>query len=95
MPCDPSASASACCGRGWACLSNGICENVQDVANSVSTVGQLDRAACTDQLWASPECPKVCQGEWAELRSAVVVTLQCAASCFTLAKVDLAMDRGE
>lgn len=50
-PCKPAASASACCGLGWNCLSNGLCYS----ANIA-----LTRSSCTDKTWSTSECPTYC-----------------------------------
>ena len=51
-PCKPAASASACCGAGWDCLSNGLC--------SQAPRPYIVRGSCTDQTWSTSECPTYC-----------------------------------
>lgn len=57
-PCDPNGN-STCCGPGWACLSNNICERTSYVSNS-SAGSQYVRGSCTDPTWNSPNCPRYC-----------------------------------
>lgn len=58
-PCNSDASASACCGFGYSCLSNTIC-----LRTSLATDGQNGvtyvRGSCTDQSWTSGLCPNFC-----------------------------------
>jgi hypothetical protein len=59
VPCNSDQSESACCGPGYACLSNTICLRTSlaiDGQNGVTYV----RGSCTDQSWNSPLCPKFC-----------------------------------
>lgn len=58
IPCDPSASISACCGKGWTCLVTGACEYTQELGNPAYA-----RGSCTDYYWTSPDCPLFCYGE--------------------------------
>lgn len=63
VPCNPSTDFSACCGRGWTCLSNGVCMLGQDSSvGSISRVGSTYRTSCTDRTWNSTECPTFCKG---------------------------------
>lgn len=64
VPCNSSAEASVCCGRGWMCLSNGVCMLSQDsTVGSISGahVGSTYRASCTDRSWNSTKCPSFCK----------------------------------
>lgn len=61
-PCNSSGGHSTCCGRGYACLSNGLCavsEYLMDKDFSWDTVW-YSRGTCTDSLWNDPACPKFC-----------------------------------
>lgn len=49
LPCDPSASSSACCGTGWTYALNRVC---QDLSSD-----RIIRATYTDQKWLSREYP--------------------------------------
>ena len=51
VPCNGSATHSACCTSTAYCLSNGLCLN--DVIPS--------RGSCTDKTWASGSCAQYCQ----------------------------------
>ena len=63
VPCNPSADVSVCCGRGWTCLSNGVCMLSQDSSvGSISRIGSTYRTSCTDRSWNSPACPSFCKG---------------------------------
>lgn len=66
VPCDPSASDSVCCGRGWTCLSNGACEfNLDSIDPQIgNSIGELWRGSCTDSSWKSAQCPQFCYGEF-------------------------------
>lgn len=63
VPCNASADASVCCGRGWTCLSNGVCMLGQDSSvGSISRIGSTYRTSCTDRSWNSTACPNFCSG---------------------------------
>ena len=47
LPCDPSASVSACCGQSWTCVTNLYC----------SQGGSKYVGSCTDKAWRDPACP--------------------------------------
>lgn len=59
-PCNAGAGA-ACCGIGYACLSNGLCQltavRASDAGDDWAT---FVRGSCTDRSWSSPNCPKEC-----------------------------------
>ena len=57
-PCNPTANASACCGQGQRCFSNGVCEVSQQD-------GHIDfvRASCTDPTWKDPACLRQCMNQ--------------------------------
>lgn len=57
--CNLDADVSSCCGIGWSCLSNGVCEIVQE-QNSVN-VTLYYRGSCTDQTWTQPGCLNICR----------------------------------
>lgn len=62
VPCNSSADASVCCGRGWTCLSNGVCMLGQDSSvGSISRIGSTYRTSCTDRSWNSTACPDFCR----------------------------------
>ena len=63
QPCHPFAAESACCGTGWTCLSNDICEYTQDQPIAGNFLGKLFRGSCTDSGWISDKCPRFCYGE--------------------------------
>jgi hypothetical protein len=55
VPCS-SGHQSSCCHPGWACLSNGLCRNLNAPNDTVGYV----RGSCTDQSWRSGYCPNFC-----------------------------------
>lgn len=55
-PCRDDTAESTCCGQGYACLSNGICQATgQELQKGGGT--DLVRGACTDRSWRSSGCP--------------------------------------
>ena len=56
IPYNSTAEVSACCTRGWTCLTNGVCQNDNNPAD-VSWA----RHSCTDINFFAPECPRFCQ----------------------------------
>ena len=48
LPCDPSATVSACCGPNWTCSTNFYCTR----SDGAKYVG-----SCTDNAWPDPACP--------------------------------------
>ena len=57
IPCNQSSGDSACCGQGFICLSNGVCQNPSLTSNEP---GLYSRGSCTDKSWNSSQCPKFC-----------------------------------
>ncbi|KAK2011027.1 hypothetical protein LZ32DRAFT_659970 [Colletotrichum eremochloae] len=50
---------SVCCGQGYACLSNGMCQATgKELQKGGAT--ELVRGACTDRSWRSSSCPLFC-----------------------------------
>ncbi|WPH04567.1 Hypothetical protein R9X50_00745900 [Acrodontium crateriforme] len=64
VPCNGTASASACCASNSFCLDNGLCYGE----------GVTSRGSCTDKTWASPACAGYCK---AVQRSASVYITPC------------------
>ena len=60
-PCFDSTEFSFCCGEGYTCLENFVCE-YNGSTNSGVEVGQLARGTCSDPSWQSPDCPRYCEG---------------------------------
>ncbi len=55
IPCYPDRNVSFCCGKGWACLNNKLCQQqISDDQQSSITA----RGSCTDQTWESDDCPR-------------------------------------
>ncbi|OAG02294.1 uncharacterized protein CC84DRAFT_1208348 [Paraphaeosphaeria sporulosa] len=55
-------TGSACCGPGYACLSNTLCALTEHVSSDiVKTSPFYVRGGCTDKNWASKDCPKFCR----------------------------------
>ncbi|OCL13400.1 hypothetical protein AOQ84DRAFT_225623 [Glonium stellatum] len=59
FPCYPDRDISVCCGPGFACLPNGICEVTSDAVNPGVSYPFV-RGSCTDKTWASTACPQFC-----------------------------------
>lgn len=57
VPCDATADQSFCCATGFVCLENKICLSL-----AVGDFPKWNRGSCTDQTWASSECPKFLPG---------------------------------
>ena len=61
LPCLDGPGASACCGYGYACLSNRLCMQTETISDNTSTTSYV-RGSCTDQKWHASECPAFCIG---------------------------------
>ncbi|KAH8757180.1 hypothetical protein F5883DRAFT_159453 [Diaporthe sp. PMI_573] len=59
VPCNDNADHSACCGQGYACLSNGVCMATGDELQK-SGASTYVRGSCTDSAWRSSSCPSFC-----------------------------------
>ncbi|CAG9982936.1 unnamed protein product [Clonostachys byssicola] len=58
-PCRDDTSDSVCCGQGYACLSNGICQATgAELLKPGAT--EFVRGGCTDKTWRSSSCPSFC-----------------------------------
>ncbi|VUC30785.1 unnamed protein product, partial [Clonostachys rosea] len=58
-PCRDDTSNSVCCGQGYACLSNGICQATgAELLKPGAT--EFVRGGCTDKTWRSSSCPSFC-----------------------------------
>ncbi|EPE24130.1 hypothetical protein GLAREA_07980 [Glarea lozoyensis ATCC 20868] len=61
--CSAGAETSVCCGKGYVCLGNGVCQIDPKITGpNARFAGTIWRGSCTDQTWNSPECPKYCAG---------------------------------
>ena len=58
VPCDPTASVSMCCGNQALCLSNGLCQSINDQQTNANI--SYARGTCTDNQWGSSICPQHC-----------------------------------
>jgi hypothetical protein len=58
--CVDGAAVSNCCGYGFTCMSNGLCEASPTVQKNMKAT--YYRSACTDRSWASDNCTRVCNG---------------------------------
>ncbi|KAK4242239.1 hypothetical protein C8A03DRAFT_29500 [Achaetomium macrosporum] len=58
-PCRDDTPNAACCGQGYACLTNGIC---QATGAELEKPGATEfvRGSCTDKEWRSSRCPLFC-----------------------------------
>lgn len=61
VPCNGGSSDSACCGPGYACLSNQICMRTNQTLGHLSSQ-KFVRGSCTDRKWLSAACPSFCLG---------------------------------
>ncbi|KAK1687297.1 hypothetical protein BDP55DRAFT_90288 [Colletotrichum godetiae] len=58
-PCQDLTAESTCCGQGYACLSNAMCEATgKELSKDGAT--ELVRGSCTDRSWRSSSCPLFC-----------------------------------
>ncbi|KAK1963360.1 hypothetical protein LY78DRAFT_705221 [Colletotrichum sublineola] len=58
-PCQDRTAESVCCGQGYACLSNDMCQATgKELQKGGAT--ELVRGACTDRSWRSSSCPLFC-----------------------------------
>ncbi|KAI1269832.1 hypothetical protein F5Y18DRAFT_371754 [Xylariaceae sp. FL1019] len=58
-PCDDDSSESTCCGQGYACLSNHICQATGEERHKNGAT-EFVRGSCTDKNWRSGSCPAFC-----------------------------------
>ena len=65
FPCHPDRDISACCGPGYACLADGVCQvtNASIDALNAPPQRQYLRGSCTDRTWSSTACPLFCIGK--------------------------------
>ncbi|KYK60386.1 hypothetical protein DCS_01523 [Drechmeria coniospora] len=61
-PCRNDLDQSACCGQGFACLSNGMCKTTGREQDTPPDTNYL-RGSCTDRSWRSGNCPSFCLQE--------------------------------
>lgn len=58
-PCSTTDTFS-CCGKGSACLSNGLCMHTKHIGGVEPSGSWFGRGSCTDPTWGSDKCPKFC-----------------------------------
>ncbi|KAI1339223.1 hypothetical protein F5Y15DRAFT_383481 [Xylariaceae sp. FL0016] len=58
-PCDDESAESTCCGQGYACLSNNICQATGEEIQK-NGASEFVRGSCTDPDWRSGSCPSFC-----------------------------------
>ncbi|KAL2156840.1 hypothetical protein VTH06DRAFT_4076 [Thermothelomyces fergusii] len=58
-PCRDDTPHSTCCGQGYACLSNGICQATGEELQKPGAT-EFVRGSCTDKQWRSSSCPLFC-----------------------------------
>ncbi|KAH6856258.1 hypothetical protein B0I37DRAFT_442955 [Chaetomium sp. MPI-CAGE-AT-0009] len=58
-PCRDDTPHATCCGQGYACLSNGMCQATGEELVK-SGASEFVRGACTDKTWRSSSCPLFC-----------------------------------
>lgn len=59
IPCRDDTSHATCCGPGYACLSNGICQATGEEQGS-RDASEFVRGSCTDESWRNSNCPLFC-----------------------------------
>lgn len=58
-PCRDDTPHATCCGQGYACISNGMCQATgEELAKAGAS--EFVRGACTDKTWRSSSCPLFC-----------------------------------
>jgi hypothetical protein len=61
--CNSGEEVSVCCGKGYVCLSNGVCQiDPSTTGENAKFRGTIWRGSCTDQSWSSSRCPNYCTG---------------------------------
>lgn len=61
VPCKPNDAASACCGRTFKCMSNGLCAPGPDTAAAgFQVITAFYQGSCTDNAWKDAACPNFC-----------------------------------
>lgn len=68
---------STCCGQGYACLSNNICEATGDEIKKPGASLYV-RGSCTDPTWRSNNCPQFCINPDYDLLSGGMGIAKCA-----------------
>lgn len=58
-PCRDDTSNSVCCGQGYACLTNGLCQATGEELQKPGAT-EFVRGGCTDKTWRSSSCPSFC-----------------------------------
>ncbi|AEO61046.1 hypothetical protein MYCTH_2310829 [Thermothelomyces thermophilus ATCC 42464] len=61
-PCRDDTPHATCCGQGYACLSNGICQATGEELKKPGA-SEFVRGSCTDKTWRSSNCPLFCINE--------------------------------
>ncbi|KAL2176966.1 uncharacterized protein P884DRAFT_29605 [Thermothelomyces heterothallicus CBS 202.75] len=61
-PCRDDTPHATCCGPGYACLSNGICQATGEELKKPGA-SEFVRGSCTDKTWRSSNCPLFCINE--------------------------------
>lgn len=62
-PCRDDTTHATCCGQGYACLSNGICQATGEEFEMPGAALEFVRGSCTDKTWRSSSCPLFCIDE--------------------------------
>jgi hypothetical protein len=58
-PCRDDTTHATCCGQGYACLTNGICQATGEELEKPGAT-EFVRGGCTDKTWRSASCPLFC-----------------------------------
>lgn len=77
IPCRDDTPHTPCCGQGYVCLSNGLCQATAEELKKPG-VNEYARGSCTDKTWQSSGCPLYCIGEGIDFLEGGNGVLKCA-----------------
>lgn len=68
---------SVCCGQGYACLTNKICQATGEKLEK-DGANEYVRGSCTDPEWSSRACPSFCKDSYSDITSDVEGLIKCS-----------------
>jgi hypothetical protein len=74
--CRHDTEHSPCCGKGYKCLSNGLCQ-VSDVTPDKPAGWEYARGGCTDKTFGSQDCPRFCLDSKLDRASGAQIMYKC------------------